>query len=51
MITLMSSKDNHKTSKKMLHVPSLSLYTVLEIPIVSMNRSEIKDQLDDWKLK
>lgn len=49
MITLQYIKAHGLTQKKMLHIPSLSLYNIQEIPILSMNRAEIKELLEDWK--
>ena len=34
----------------MLHVPSLTIYTVLEVAIVNQNRSDLKEMIERWRM-
>lgn len=45
MITLAVFKSTSGTVKKMLHAPSLKIYTIKEVPIASR---EIRQMLKEW---
>jgi len=35
----------------MLHIPSITIYSVLEILILNSNWQELKETIENWKLK
>lgn len=48
LITLSKKVQNGITKKMMFHVPTVTIYSILELPVVNKDRKQLKKMLGVW---
>lgn len=49
LITLSKKVQNGITKKMMFHVPTVTIYSILELPVVNKDRKQLKKMLSVWE--